>query len=241
MTAAALIDIARREIGTVERPANSNRQKYGAAYGMDGVAWCNQFTWWCFREAGLSALTPKSAYTPATYDWYRRKGLTGTAPRPGALVFFDFPNDGVNRISHIGIVEAVNRDGSITTIEGNTSSGSAGSQRDGGGVYRRVRKVGIVGYAYPAYPSALPAPASATPGRPPASTASNAARPTIRRGSTGAAVQLIQRFLGVVGAGGPGYGTFGPATEAAVIRYQKMRGLAADGVVGPATWRATGL
>jgi hypothetical protein len=65
--------------------------------------------------------------------------------------------------------------------------------------------------------------------------------PTIRRGDTGDAVKLIQRFLGVVGPGDPGYGTFGDKTLAAVIRYQRMRGLTPDGIVGPDTWRATGL
>jgi hypothetical protein len=65
--------------------------------------------------------------------------------------------------------------------------------------------------------------------------------PTIRRGDTGEAVKLIQRFLGVVGPGDPGYGTFGPKTLAAVVRYQRMRGLTPDGIVGPMTWAATGL
>lgn len=64
---------------------------------------------------------------------------------------------------------------------------------------------------------------------------------TIQRGSTGPDVELIQRFLGVVGPGDPGYGTFGPATEAAVRRYQQMQGLTVDGVCGPATWAKTGL
>ena len=66
-------------------------------------------------------------------------------------------------------------------------------------------------------------------------------RPTIRRGDHGPAVELIQRFLDVAGPGDPGYGQFGPATEAAVRRYQQMRALRVDGVVGPATWRETGL
>lgn len=64
---------------------------------------------------------------------------------------------------------------------------------------------------------------------------------TIQRGSTGPDVELIQRFLGVVGPGDPGYGTFGPATEAAVRRYQQMQGLTVDGICGPATWAKTGL
>jgi hypothetical protein len=64
---------------------------------------------------------------------------------------------------------------------------------------------------------------------------------TIQRGSTGPDVELVQRFLGVAYKGDPGYGTFGPLTEAAVIRYQKMQGLVADGIVGPATWAKIGL
>jgi hypothetical protein len=66
-------------------------------------------------------------------------------------------------------------------------------------------------------------------------------RPTISRGATGAAVELIQRFLGVVPPGAPGYGEFGPLTETKVKAYQAMKGLAVDGVVGAATWAATGL
>lgn len=64
---------------------------------------------------------------------------------------------------------------------------------------------------------------------------------TIQRGSTGPDVELLQRFLGVVGPGDPGYGHFGNLTYAAVVRYQKMRGLTPDGVVGNRTWQAIGL
>lgn len=64
---------------------------------------------------------------------------------------------------------------------------------------------------------------------------------TIQRGSTGPDVELIQRFLGVVGPGDAGYGTFGNLTFAAVVRYQTMRGLTPDGVVGNQTWQAIGL
>jgi len=64
---------------------------------------------------------------------------------------------------------------------------------------------------------------------------------TLQRGSTGEAVKLIQRFLGVVGPGDIGYGIYGPKTESAVKAYQKMRGLVTDGVCGPATWAETGL
>jgi hypothetical protein len=61
-------------------------------------------------------------------------------------------------------------------------------------------------------------------------------RPTLRRGDSGDAVKLLQRFLGVVEADEPGYGVFGDRTHAAVLRYQRLRGLEQDGVVGPKTW-----
>lgn len=233
MNAPTVLDVARRQIGTVEQPPGSNRTPYGAAYGMDGAAWCAMFVWWCFRTAGLSALIPKSAYTPTLADWFRKRGQWGTVPRPGALVFYDFPNDGVDRISHVGLVESVNPDGSIVTIEGNTSSGTAGSQRDGEGVWRRTRRGGIVGYGYPLYSGAMVPPLGATP-------PAGQGRPVLRRGTSGRDVEFVQRYLGVVKAGDPGYGQYGPLTEAAVRRYQQLRGLTVDGVVGPQTWESMG-
>ncbi len=61
-------------------------------------------------------------------------------------------------------------------------------------------------------------------------------RPTIQKGSTGDAVKLVQRWLGL-----PPDGIFGPITQAKVMWYQRMKGLAPDGVVGPLTWAAMGL
>jgi CHAP domain len=132
-TAADVLATARSQLGTVERPPGSNRTPYGAAYGRDGEAWCAKFVWWVFRQSRGSALIPKTAFTPTLAQWFRDHGQWGTKPRPGALVFFDFPNDGLRRISHVALVEAVHPDGTIQTIEGNTSRGVRGSQRDGDG------------------------------------------------------------------------------------------------------------
>ncbi|GEC08197.1 muramoylpentapeptide carboxypeptidase [Streptomyces spinoverrucosus] len=62
---------------------------------------------------------------------------------------------------------------------------------------------------------------------------------TLSRGSSGADVTQLQIRLG----GYPGYGAvlavdgdFGPATEAALKRFQSAYGLAADGVAGPNTF-----
>jgi len=55
----------------------------------------------------------------------------------------------------------------------------------------------------------------------------------LKRGSHGARVEQVQRWLGLT----PDR-VFGPATRRAVIRFQRRHGLVADGIVGPATWRA---
>jgi peptidoglycan hydrolase-like protein with peptidoglycan-binding domain len=55
----------------------------------------------------------------------------------------------------------------------------------------------------------------------------------LKRGSHGARVGKVQRWLGLA----PDR-IFGPATKRAVKRFQRNHGLTADGIVGPATWHA---
>lgn len=55
--------------------------------------------------------------------------------------------------------------------------------------------------------------------------------PVLKLGSQNHAVAFVQRWLGE-----PDDGIFGSATLKKVIAYQKMQGLVADGIVGPATW-----
>jgi N-acetylmuramoyl-L-alanine amidase len=62
-------------------------------------------------------------------------------------------------------------------------------------------------------------------------------RSLLQAGSTGAEVQEIQGVLGLMGLyAGPIDGRFDTGTAAAVVRFQQMAGLQADGVVGSATW-----
>jgi hypothetical protein len=148
MTITKVLNIARSQLGY--REARGNRNKFGRWYGMNGVPWCDIFISWIGVEAGARNIIGRAAYTPAHAQWFKNQGRWGKTPRRGAIAFFDFP-DGVHRIQHVGIVESVRSDGRIVTIEGNTSAG-AGSQSDGGGVYRRVRSTNlVVGYGYPAY------------------------------------------------------------------------------------------
>lgn len=61
---------------------------------------------------------------------------------------------------------------------------------------------------------------------------------TIRRGSKGETVRLLQSRLRGLGYDLIADGAFGRVTEAAVKQFQSKRGLAADGIIGAATWAA---
>ena len=58
-------------------------------------------------------------------------------------------------------------------------------------------------------------------------------RPTLRRGSEGDVVSLLQKKLGVENDG-----RFGPATEAVVREFQRSHRLVPDGIFGPQSWAA---
>ena len=58
----------------------------------------------------------------------------------------------------------------------------------------------------------------------------------LRKGTRGNEVKLLQEFLGTSADG-----IFGSGTEATVKEWQSKNGLAADGIVGPATWDVMGL
>jgi hypothetical protein len=62
--------------------------------------------------------------------------------------------------------------------------------------------------------------------------------PLVQRGDRGPAVEKLHDLLGLVLPGEPGYGNFGPITDAAVRDYQTRHGLDVDGRVGRQTWTA---
>jgi len=59
---------------------------------------------------------------------------------------------------------------------------------------------------------------------------------TIKKGSNGEAVRLLQKILNKHGYMLADDGVFGKLTEAAVREYQDSQGLAIDGIVGRQTW-----
>lgn len=131
----------------------------------DGYAWCCMFVLACIYEskAGMQNCKAEPGTMeadaevcawmrqelnngqPLTYfagcqAWlnaYKLKGKTSDTPHAGDFVVY--LKDG--KPYHIGIVEAVNGDGTFTTIEGNTSATGSNVEPNGGAVARKTRRV----------------------------------------------------------------------------------------------------
>lgn len=141
---ARLLDVARGELGKVETGSNRGEiLKYPNAFGRGAEAWCADFTSWVSKQSGGKMNNP---WTPGVVAELKRSGdwKGKSNPQPGDLVLFDWDGDG--GADHIGIVEKVNANGTISTIEGNTENEQTGQE----GVWRRTRSMGtILGFGNP--------------------------------------------------------------------------------------------
>lgn len=149
-TAKNILTTALDEVGYVEKPVNVT--KYNKQFGQQGIQWCQVFVWWVFKQN--KAFFIKSGYTPTGVEWFKKNKQWHDKgnPQPGDVVYFDFPGDGIDRVSHVGICVTTRKNGEILTIEGNTSGNDSGDQRNGGMVAIKSRnREHIVGFGRPAY------------------------------------------------------------------------------------------
>jgi hypothetical protein len=139
----AMLAAVRPEVGQTEQPPGSNDSPRIAQYrqataGAPGPGpWCAYFVSWAARQAGVPIGDGGRGYgrVDDVMAWGQRAGKAlpaGSTPQPGDLIVWD---------EHIGIVESVGADGSINTIEGNSSDSVARRQygSDGGGAVGYVR------------------------------------------------------------------------------------------------------
>jgi hypothetical protein len=137
--ASGALAAAQGQVGVTEQPPGSNDSpqiaQYRTATAGSGVGpWCAYFVSWAAAQAGtpLGEAGQGFGSVSALYSWAQRTGRAtpagpGVRPNPGDLIVWGG--------RHVGIVESVDADGSIHTIEGNSSN--AVSRRtygpDGGG------------------------------------------------------------------------------------------------------------
>lgn len=124
-----------------------------------GVAFCDIFVTWVFWKAGcLNILPGKQSYN-VNYRASHGGHVSKSQAQPGDVLVFDW-NMATKRANHVGILEKVLTSGNFQCIEGNTSTGSKGSQSNGGRVARRVRKPSQVRYVIRPNWKAAPVPAA---------------------------------------------------------------------------------
>lgn len=133
-----IIDIAKKEVGYTETPANSNKTKFGKWFGFDGVAWCGMFVSWVYFMAGKPlgniGFTKGFAGCQTAVAHFKKLGWTTKTPVKGDIVFFDWNNDG--RFDHTGIFSHWIDKETFCCYEGNTS---LTNQSNGGQVMERIR------------------------------------------------------------------------------------------------------
>jgi peptidoglycan hydrolase-like protein with peptidoglycan-binding domain len=202
-----VIAAARAEIGTKENPPNSNKNKYGEWYGLNGYAWCAMFVSWCFNKAGVALGRVDDdkgyRYCPSAYQFWKRTNQITKNPQPGDIVLFDWEGDG--KCDHTGIFVKDNGDKkTFTAIEGNTSFTN---NSNGGEVMERKRHYALVKAfvspnAYAKEP-ALEAPVE------------------YQEGDNGAGILEFQKKLKDLGYSLVADGEFGPETKKVVKAFQK--------------------
>lgn len=109
----------------LEQVGNVGGQPYWSWYGFSSrVDWCACFVSWCANECGYitDGIIPKYALCSDGSNWFKSHGQWlkgGETPSAGMIIFFDYPDDGLDgKPDHTAIVEKV-KDGRVYTVEGN--------------------------------------------------------------------------------------------------------------------------
>jgi hypothetical protein len=230
-----LRNLARRYLGTKEDPAGSNRQMFGAWYGMNGVFWCAEYVSYVlyllgFRFAG--ATTKKGwSYVPSIVDWGKKYKRISRTPHFGDVACYLNGDE-----HHTGFVFGL-RKGEFLLHSGNSGPSSLSN---GGMVYEEWRSVvpshGEWYFVTPPWPHYdTQTPAKPVPAR-------KSAAPIHRHLAlvspimTGSDIGWLQNRLRQLGLRTiRADKRYDEVTRKQVIAFQKSQGLTVDGVVGPIT------
>jgi hypothetical protein len=204
-------------------------KKYGQKWVGHRVADCSGLFAWAFRQLGGYCYHGSNTIFR---KYLARSGTIASAAglRPGMAVFKWKPvtparfSDGLGDFCHIGLVTSV----SPLRIVHASTEGMAVKADSKIGKWRYwgwLKDVAETSSFNSAGDSAV-------------STSSSVSRPTLRTGSRGDSVRLLQTLLNRAGYDLAVDGIFGTMTRCSVKGFQSERGLAVDGIVGKQTWAA---
>lgn len=217
-------------IKTAEKYIGENSSKFTKAYGVPAnTSWCSIFVWYIFKACSCSQLFyggAKCAYVPSAEIWLRAhcKRISPTKAKPGDVIIFTWSN---NRRDHIGFVKKYIGSGILETIEGNTyiPGRVAIRKRPVSNVYaiyrpnydEHVKKTYLQTYPKRALPVLN----------------KHGEEKYLGKKDKGYNVQQLQRFLNwFINSGLVVDGIYGPKTEKAVKKWQKVQKLNQTGKFG---------
>jgi len=121
-----IVQAARSQLGVYPEHNRDNCEPYFTNFGTPyhcGEPWCAYFASWVWRQAG--AWTANFGGTNQFYYWGASKGLLRDFAHinPGDVVLYGSGPTSTQSSVHMGVVENVYTDGTISTIEGNWSDG----------------------------------------------------------------------------------------------------------------------
>lgn len=149
-----VIEIAETYVGVKETGSNRGDKidEIEKMFGLLGQPYCAMFVLYCIAKAYPRADIIKTASSQTLYAWADKKKFTYSDPKllsPGDIVIwrkFKLWQGHVGlvtsalktvNLSVSGQVEVVSPQ--FTTIEGNTANSDFGNQREGDGIYKRIR------------------------------------------------------------------------------------------------------
>lgn len=254
-----VIAIAKKYVGYLEKKSNAQLDDFKANAGsnnytcfgrdydkimgtkLNGQSWCAMFLCIIFVMAyGLKAAKKLLggnlfSYTPTGAV---KMGAEHRTPKAGDVVFFY--NSKMGRIAHVGLVTSVDSK-QFHTVEGNTSS-DPGVVRNGGSVNSKSYPLNYAAarFATPCYGSVTAGTDTAGAKEAPLNSDKNPykapdSKAIIKNGDRGESVKWLQYELNQWKSSLKIDGIFGAGTKEQVTKFQKAKGLTADGIAGPKT------
>lgn len=137
------MQVAREQVGTRELTGHNDGpqvQAYLASVGLGkGNPYCMAGQYWCMAQVTTEPCILRTGHVRTFWQWALRNGSRGPyKPRVGDWICWGYTK---TPSGHIERIESVQRKGWVRTVGFNTSNGTNGDQRDGGGVFYRLRNV----------------------------------------------------------------------------------------------------
>ena len=137
----AVIDTASSYVGVKEKTGSNDGKEVEMFLNSVGLKkgnpWCQAFIYYCFKANYKKPPIPRSAMAQSSFNYALKHGIkTPLVLKPGDLIIWKKAS---SWSGHVGLIDSVGKGGWVQTIEGNTSNGKTGSQREGNGVFKRLR------------------------------------------------------------------------------------------------------